>query len=339
MNAVSQSAGEFAVISSTAETGTGTSLVPMASRVPRDGSITVTTLIDAYMAQYAGRDPSRPQRLAWWADKLGHVRLGDLTDDLIADALDALATQRGRYWAGIDADGKAIYRAKKGSFSGASVNRYAASLSAVLTWSSKKRIAPPGWANPMSGVERRPESRGRVRFLSDKERDALIYECKRSVWKKLYVFVLLALTTGARRGELEGLRWNDVDLDHGIATIHRTKNDDPRLLPLVPSVVEELKKHIGAPSALVFASRRRPDTPYNSVPAWHVALKDAGVQNFVFHDLRHSCASYLAQSGATLLEIADVLGHRNLSMTRRYSHLTLQHKSKLVNRVLGKIHE
>ena len=124
MNANSQSTGNPAVISSTAETGNDTSIVSAPSRAPRDGRITLAALVDDYMAQYAGRDPSRPQRLAWWVGKLGHVPLGDLTDDLIADALDDLAVQRGRYWAGIDADGKAIYRAKKGTFSGAGVNRY-----------------------------------------------------------------------------------------------------------------------------------------------------------------------------------------------------------------------
>ena len=120
MNANSQSAGIPAVISSTAETGNDTSIVSASSRAPRDGRIPIAALIDVYMAGYAGRDPSRPQRLGWWVGKLGHVPLGGLADVLIANALDDLATQRGRYWAGIDADGKAIYRAKKGSFSGAS---------------------------------------------------------------------------------------------------------------------------------------------------------------------------------------------------------------------------
>ena len=56
-----------------------------------------------------------------------------------------------------------------------------------------------------------------------------------------------------------------------------------------------------------------------------------------FHTMRHSCASILAQSGATLLEIADVLGHRQLQMTKRYSHLTTTHKSAMVNRLLGDV--
>ena len=251
MNTPSQSAGIPTVISSTAETGTDTSVVSAPSRALRDGRITMVALIDAYMASYAGRDPSRPQRLAWWADKLGHVSLGDLTDDLIAGALEDLAAQRGRYWAGMDAYGKRSSRQKKRLF-GSERQSLRAALAAVLTWSIKKRIAPPGWVSPMSGIERRPESRGRVRFLSDKERDLLLNECKRSAWKKLFALVLLALSTGAPEGRTRRTGWCDIDLDRCIATIHRTKNDDPRLLPLVPAVVDELKKHVGTPSALVF---------------------------------------------------------------------------------------
>ena len=70
MNGNSKSAGEPAVFSSAAETGSGSLGLSAASRAPRDGSITLAALIDAYMAQYSSRDPTRPQRLAWWADKL-----------------------------------------------------------------------------------------------------------------------------------------------------------------------------------------------------------------------------------------------------------------------------
>ena len=66
-------------------------------------------------------------------------------------------------------------------------------------------------------------------------------------------------------------------------------------------------------------------------------LEDADIKDFRFHDLRHSCASYLAQSGASLLEIADVLGHKQISVTKRYAHLCIEHKSSLINRVLGGI--
>ncbi len=118
-----------------------------------------------------------------------------------------------------------------------------------------------------------------------------------------------------------------------------TKNGDRRCLPLTPAVIEELRKHLTTPTstALVFASRRRQNEPYGHVTSWHRALKDAGVRNFRFHDLRHSCASYLAQSGASLLEVANVLGHRSLSVSKRYAHLSTKTKANLINKVLGNI--
>lgn len=303
----------------------------------RDGSITVGQLVDAYMRQYGGRDSSRSQRLRFWVSKLGDVALRDLTDDHVFHALEDLKATPSRYFAGLDADGAKIFKAKRNSRQPATINRVAAALSAVLAWSIKKRIAERDFQNPCARLERQPENNEIVRFLSDDERTALLAECRRAKWDRLYLLVLLGLTSGGRRGELEGLRWGDIDFDRGVANIARTKNGDRKKLVLTPSVLEELARFRGADGALVFASRRRPDKAFNSVGAWHAALKRAEVKNFRFHDLRHSCASALAQSGATLLEIATILGHRNLSVTKRYSHLTTTHSSALINRVLGGI--
>jgi integrase len=303
----------------------------------RDGALPLRSLIDLYMASYAGRDGSRPQRLSWWAAKIGDLSLKDITDDHIFYALEDLANQRSRFYAGVDAEGKPIYKAKRKPMAPATINRYAASLGAVLTWAVKKRITPRGWDNPCRRIERRPENNEVVRFLSEAERVALLEACKSARWPKLYLFVLLALTTGGRRGELQRLRWSDVDLDRRICSIPTTKNGDPRVLPLTTSVVDVLRAHSESSQALVFASRLRPDKPYNYVSEWKKALGIAKVKNFRFHDLRHTCASYLAQSGATLLEIGDVLGHRQVSVTKRYSHLATNHKSNLIDRVLGDV--
>lgn len=332
-----QSAGDIASAPASVPQ-TGTSASPTASAVAtRDGSVTISRLIDAYMASYAGRDRTRAQRLGWWAARLGQVSLGELSDDDIFDALEALGSQRGRYFAGNDADGKPILKAKRRPLAPATLNRYQAALSAVLTWAQQRRIAPRGWQNPCRNVALKAERNEIVRFLSDSERAALLAACKASTWPKLYLLVLLALTTGARRGELEALRWDDIDLERAEAQVHRSKNGDRKVLPLVPTVVAELARFKGGASQLVFPSTRRPTTAYNFDPAWELALRAAGIKSFRFHDLRHSCASALAQSGATLLEIADVLGHRQLSVTKRYSHLATNHKARLIHRVLGSI--
>jgi integrase len=147
----------------------------------------------------------------------------------------------------------------------------------------------------------------------------------------------MALTTGARKGELTNLRWEDVDLERGLAYCGRTKNGDPKSLPLVPAVIDQLRGFAAAPKAFVFGTSASGARPYAFDSRWRQALKAAKIRNFRFHDLRHTCASMLALSGATLLEIGDLLGHRQLQITKRYSHLTTQHKEALVNRVLGGI--
>ena len=134
------------------------------------------------------------------------------------------------------------------------------------------------------------------------------------------------------------LRVRDVDLVRAAAFVDCTKNRDRKTLALTPPVVAALRPGLPAqPQALIFGSKRRPEVPYHFEPVWTTALRAAQVKNFRFHDCRHHCASKMAQNGASLLEIADILGHRQLSVTRRYSHLTTQHKAKLINRVFGEV--
>jgi len=88
-------------------------------------------------------------------------------------------------------------------------------------------------------------------------------------------------------------------------------------------------------SSLIFCSEIKPDKPYFFFKQWNRVRDEAELVDFRFHDLRHTTASYLAQNGATLLEIADVLGHKQIEVTMRYSHLCIEHKSSLINRVMG----
>lgn len=305
----------------------------------RAGGITVETLINLYMAHYAGRDTTRPQRLSWWAGHIGHVALQDVTDDHVHAALEGLSQCRATYYAGLDAAGKPIYKAKRKAIAPATINRYSASIAAVFTWAIKRRVAPKGWVHPCRSIERRAEHNEQTRFLSEEERVRVLEACKASPYPHLYLLVLTALTTGARKGELLGLRWQDIDHGHGVAYVGRSKNGDPKTLPLVPAVADLLRSFgaRAAPSSLVFASSRNPSQPYAFEERWKEALRAAKVRNFRFHDLRHTCASMLAQNGATLLEIGDLLGHRQLQVTKRYSHLATGHKAALVNRVLGGI--
>lgn len=278
---------------------------------------------------------SRRAHLRWFVDEWGALTLSEIQPDRVAAARDKLAAStytRGKPQP--DRSG-ALVDPKTYRRSGATTNRYLATLShlfsiAVKEWSVAER-------NPVLSISKPKESRGRTRFLSDDERDALLDACAESQWHPLRALVLLALSTGARRGELVNLKWSDVDLKAGQAVVHETKNGDPRVLPLVGKALEairELKLNDSAASPFVFAHPSGlPDPYYGFDGHWYCALRVSGLKNFRFHDLRHSCASYLASQGASLLEIADVLGHRTMAMVKRYSHLASSHKHNVVARM------
>ncbi len=172
----------------------------------RDGAITVAALIDLYMARYTGRDVSRSQRLRWWTQQLGTLTMESINDDHIHVALETLAARPPRYFAGLDADGKAIHKIKDKArlVAPGTVNRYSAALAAAFTWAVRQRITPKGWDHPCRRVQRKTENNERVRFLDDGERTRLLSACQQSKWPRLYLLVLAAITTGARRGGADG---------------------------------------------------------------------------------------------------------------------------------------
>ena len=174
-----------------------------------DGSITIAELIDLYMAQYAGRDRSIVQRLGWWRGHVGAMRIDVVSDDDLHAALEGLASRAARYYSGKDLEGWSIFKPRRKRMAGSTINRYSSAIASIFTWAIRRRIAPKGFDNPVRRLEHEKESLGKLRFLSDEERARLLLACKASKWPRLYLLVLLGLTTGARKGELLGLRWQD----------------------------------------------------------------------------------------------------------------------------------
>jgi integrase len=306
----------------------------------RPQSLTVGELIERYMAQYAGRDCTRGQRLSAWLAMVGDVTLEQVDSDLMHAGRSELATAPPLVYMGLDHAGNKIFKVKSRSKakSSATLNRYMVAIAAVFTWAIEQRLTPKSWVHPCRGIKRLPESEGRVRFLDEPERARLFVVCRNSKYPRLYALVLMAMLTGARRGELLALRWQDVDLCSGVASLGKTKNGDRRTLVLLPQVIEVLRPLRGDPDRYVFGSvRSRYQSPAVTDSAWRDAVVRAEIRNFRFHDLRHCCASYLAQAGTPLNVIAEVLGHRKLDMTRRYSHLTTQTKASAMQHALGAI--
>lgn len=290
---------------------------------------TVAEMIDRYRAevlQHKAVTTQSPQRtqLAWWRDKIGHVILSDVTPSVVADARDRLLREP---------------MSSGATKSSSTAVRYLAVLSHCFTVAQKDW----GWVdgNPVINVSKPKEPPGRTRFLSDEERDRLLAACMESRNPFLYPIVVLALSTGMRKSEILGLTWDRIDLRRGIITLsaERTKNRTARGVPLVGHALEMMKRaseQHTKPTGLVFPARARSGRaakPIDIQAAWKGATRRAKLEDFRFHDLRHTAASYLLMNGATLGELAEVLGHKSFDMVRRYAHLTETHTSKVVERM------
>jgi integrase len=191
----------------------------------------------------------------------------------------------------------------------------------------------------MSRVKKLREAEGRNRTLSPDECSRLLKACAKSSNKLLLPFVILALTTGARSGELLSLQWNAVDLENGLIHLKSTKNGRPRVLAIVGDVLEMLKdlfakKH--PEKSLVFASKTRFGQLTLRKP-WEKALKEATIEDFRVHDLRHCFATIASVSGTSNIQLSAATGHRTLSQLLRYCHPDAASVQQLTNKVYEKL--
>jgi integrase len=147
--------------------------------------------------------------------------------------------------------------------------------------------------------------------------------------------VVLALATGGRKEELRQLRWPEVDFAAGVVRFLKTKTHAPRSVPLVGearTLLEQLAQRKRPAEVWVFA---RPDgqQPIEMESAWRTARTLAQVDQFPFHALRHTYASYLAMSGASLRTIAELLGHAKITQTMVYTHMLESHTTGAVEKM------
>jgi integrase len=138
------------------------------------------------------------------------------------------------------------------------------------------------------------------------------------------------------------LTWSDIDFSKRRITLYETKNGEIRVVPLVGKslkLLKSLENNRQMDTVLIFPSQKgqKPQKPASLRSSWEKALQKAEISNFRFHDLRHSCASYLAMNGASLAEIAEVLGHKTLQMVKRYAHLSEAHTTSVVENMNEKI--
>lgn len=288
---------------------------------------TLKELIERYEREILPSKPRAKQesQFAWWKEQLGRYVVADITPSLIGEYRDKLLnsiTMRGT-------------KRSEGT-----VIRYLAALSHAFSVARNEW----GWIeqNPIEKVRKPSPSRGRVRYLNTDERLRLLEACKTSSNPFLYPIVVLALSTGLRKSEILNIKFTDIDFERGKIIIPITKNGERQCVPLKGLALELLKAIFEKNSlnlSFIFLGKngQNGQKPIDIRFAWESALKRADIQDFKFHDLRHSAASYLAMNGATLAEIAQALNHKTLNMVKRYSHLSEEHTSNVVERMNHKI--
>ncbi len=221
-----------------------------------------------------------------------------------------------------------------------SANKYLKIIKAVFKHGREIKAVVDDPSSKISLLNEKEHERNR--FLFPNELDNLI-EASLQLRARYYLpaIIYLGAEHGASRQEILSLRWSDINFDYndkGIISFYRTKNKNQRTEYLMPRTKEALIKwrdhqtwmrhrkrieHDG--SGIVFCHLNgRPVKHFSK--AFNEACRIAGIKNFHFHDLRHCFGSNLLLSGATLKDVKEMIGHSDISMTDRYSHLSLEHK-------------
>lgn len=190
--------------------------------------------------------------------------------------------------------------------------------------------------NPAAPVKFFRANNARTRYLTEEEEARLKAACLVEHWDK----IIVALHTGLRREEQFKLQWTSVNFQTGVLTIPRSKHGEARHIPMNDHVVEVLRNLPSRlKSAYVFPSRTG-KTPLNANNfinrVWNPLLAEAKIENFRWHDCRHTFASRLIMAGVDLRTVQELLGHKTIAMTLRYSHLSPTHQKEAVQRLLQK---
>ena len=261
----------------------------------------------------------------WWDNEIGYIKLNEISAAIISDKKELLKTQN-------------IYKEKKTTKrSNNTINKYLMCISAILTFAVKELELID--INPCSKVKLMPKPNGRTRFLSIEELNIFLNACKQHS-TMVYIFALISVATGARYSEVLHLTVENIDYQNSQLHYLDTKNKEHRGVPIDRNILEMVKQYTienNITTGNIFKAKRS-DGEYPYIKGiLEKIIKKANITDFHIHDIRHTTASYIAMNGGSLLDIAEILGHKSLTMARRYSHLTQKHTATLLNKVANKI--
>ena len=283
---------------------------------------TFREVCNEYLSRWNKKDyQGQMQRVNYWCQVFGDRIMTDIDIFDIREHIDTMVDDGGR---------------------ATTTNRKKAVLSSVYKFALSRGYID---ANIVRNVLIDDDTKRRDRVLSDEERKRLIKACQESHWDKLYLIVLMAMTTGARKGELMNLRWCDVSFKDNTGSLGDSKNGTSRELHFAPVVMTELKRFQEVGIGLIFPSNEIPSQPMDFRKAWSKALRSANIsekdklnadgslklEKFTFHCLRHGFCSALSDSGKEINQIAKLAGHKSIQTTMRYIHQGRDQKRQIVD--------
>ena len=210
--------------------------------------------------------------------------------------------------------------------SNATVNRVLEVVRAVL----RKCVNEWEWLDRAPHIRMLKEPTRRIRFLRRDEAQRLLA----ALPEHLADMAAFSLATGLRRGNVTGLHWTQVDLVRRIAWVHpdQAKARKAIAVPLNAEAVTLIRRNLGRHRTHVFSYKGRPIVQV-STKAWYTALERAGIENFRWHDLRHTWASWHVQQGTPLFALQELGGWESSEMVRRYAHLAAEHLALYADRL------
>lgn len=226
-------------------------------------------------------------------------------------------------------------QAKSREWSAATQNRFKTVMSKA--YSLAMRNDPHMLVNPARLTAKAPEHNTRIRFVTDAEQKRIIKAITELYPAHLPAF-LVAVHTGMRQGEQFTLKWENVDLKRKIITLPRTKSGKARHIPM-NTVVHGLLVQLAQkkePDGFVFRSERYKGKAIRDPKRWWQAvLKEAKVKDLRWHDLRHTFASRLVMAGVDMRTVQELMGHSDANMTARYAHLSPEHNTAAIERLVS----
>lgn len=234
--------------------------------------------------------------LRWLDPYLGHLTISQINRDLV----------------------ERIGEAKRAATSNATANRVLALLRAIL----RRARDDWEWVDTVPKVRLFPERRRRVRWITREQAARLLAELP----PHLRDLAAFTLATGLRQRNASFLRWDQLDMARQVAWVHHDETKARRAIavPLNADAVKVLRRRMGRDSGYVFTYKGRP-VERCSTRAWTKALDRAGIEDFRWHDLRHTWASWHVQSGTSLQELMELGSWSSYEMVLRYAHLAADH--------------